>query len=195
MKKLALMFAGAASIAVAAPAMAQTANFGFNGTFGLSSGLGNLSAPATLSGTIAVSDLVDGSPFTISNFTGTAFVLGQTDTFNLGTGSATLSGNQLSLYQGANENTFLGTFALSAPFTMTGTSASAMGTLVSGAQDLGFLGLGAAGLQSGSGTFSLSAATGAVPEAATWGMMILGMGMVGFAMRRAKVATRVSFAG
>lgn len=38
-------------------------------------------------------------------------------------------------------------------------------------------------------------ATGAVPEPATWAMMILGMGAVGFAMRRRhKVATTVRFA-
>lgn len=36
---------------------------------------------------------------------------------------------------------------------------------------------------------------GAVPEPATWGMMILGMDAVGFAMRRRqKVTTRVSYA-
>ena len=38
-------------------------------------------------------------------------------------------------------------------------------------------------------------AAAAVPETATWGMMILGMGAVGFAMRRRqRVATRVSYA-
>jgi hypothetical protein len=37
--------------------------------------------------------------------------------------------------------------------------------------------------------------TGAVPEPATWAMMILGMGAVGFAMRRkSNVTTRVAFA-
>lgn len=37
-------------------------------------------------------------------------------------------------------------------------------------------------------------AAGAVPEPATWAMMIGGFGMVGGAMRRRKVATTVSFA-
>lgn len=36
--------------------------------------------------------------------------------------------------------------------------------------------------------------TAAVPETATWGMMILGMGAIGVAMRRRKVTTRVSYA-
>ena len=35
----------------------------------------------------------------------------------------------------------------------------------------------------------------AVPEPATWSMLILGFGAVGFAMRRRTVATRVAFAG
>ena len=44
-------------------------------------------------------------------------------------------------------------------------------------------------------TFSLNAVTGAVPEPATWGMMILGFGVMGVAVRRrAKVRTNVSFA-
>ena len=36
--------------------------------------------------------------------------------------------------------------------------------------------------------------TGAVPEPATWAMMIGGLGMVGGALRRRKVSTKVSFA-
>jgi len=36
--------------------------------------------------------------------------------------------------------------------------------------------------------------TAAVPEPATWGMMILGMGAIGFIMRRRNVTTRVKFA-
>lgn len=36
---------------------------------------------------------------------------------------------------------------------------------------------------------------GAVPEPATWGMMILGFGLAGAALRRRRIATRVSHAG
>ena len=47
----------------------------------------------------------------------------------------------------------------------------------------------------GPATSSPAAIGGAVPEPATWAMMILGMGAVGFAMRRRqKVTTRVSYA-
>ena len=35
---------------------------------------------------------------------------------------------------------------------------------------------------------------GAVPEPATWAMMLMGFGLVGGAMRRRKVSTSVSFA-
>ena len=45
-------------------------------------------------------------------------------------------------------------------------------------------------------TFTSNAATisSAVPEPATWAMMTLGFGAMGFAMRRKKVSTRVRFA-
>jgi hypothetical protein len=45
----------------------------------------------------------------------------------------------------------------------------------------------------GLGTFSVAAPTGAVPEPATWAMMILGMGAVGFAMRSAKRRSDAKF--
>lgn len=45
------------------------------------------------------------------------------------------------------------------------------------------------------GIVATTAIPAAVPESATWAMMILGMGAVGFAMRRRqKVTTRVSYA-
>jgi hypothetical protein len=43
-------------------------------------------------------------------------------------------------------------------------------------------------------TSNVSAVAGAVPEPATWALMILGMGAVGFAMRRRNTTTRVRFA-
>ena len=41
---------------------------------------------------------------------------------------------------------------------------------------------------------TLTVGTPAVPEPATWAMMTLGFGAVGFAMRRKKVSTRIRFA-
>jgi len=42
--------------------------------------------------------------------------------------------------------------------------------------------------------YSINATTGAVPEPATWGMMIAGFGMMGAAMRTRRRSTKVSFA-
>ena len=53
---------------------------------------------------------------------------------------------------------------------------------------LGFLGNGRAD------NFALAPLAASVPEPAMWAMMILGMGAIGFAMRRQKVTTRVSYA-
>ncbi len=44
------------------------------------------------------------------------------------------------------------------------------------------------------GPISFAGAAGAVPEPATWAMMIGGFGMVGGAMRRRRVSTKVSYA-
>jgi hypothetical protein len=53
------------------------------------------------------------------------------------------------------------------------------------------------GITGGQGSFSgaLSFASGAVPEPATWAMLILGFGVIGTALRRQrKVTTKVAFA-
>lgn len=42
-------------------------------------------------------------------------------------------------------------------------------------------------------TFSVTIAASAVPEPATWAMMILGMAVVGYALRRQRVTTRVVY--
>jgi hypothetical protein len=47
-------------------------------------------------------------------------------------------------------------------------------------------------LQGQNATFSVT--SGAVPEPATWAMMLIGFGTIGYAMRRPKVMTKVSFA-
>ena len=47
---------------------------------------------------------------------------------------------------------------------------------------------------SGNSTLRISAASGAVPEPATWAMMMLGFGAMGATLRRRKTTTRVQFA-
>ena len=46
----------------------------------------------------------------------------------------------------------------------------------------------------GTASSSLVAVSGAAPEPATWGMMILGFGFAGYTLRRRRVTARVSFA-
>ncbi|RYE96095.1 MAG: PEP-CTERM sorting domain-containing protein, partial [Oxalobacteraceae bacterium] len=44
------------------------------------------------------------------------------------------------------------------------------------------------------GTLNFSPMGGAVPEPASWALMIAGVGMAGGALRRRRVSTKVSFA-
>lgn len=80
--------------------------------------------------------------------------------------------------------------------------ADGQNALINFYNDSGTLKVGAYGTLAGSvrlytgGTLAVTAlpsATGAVPEPATWGMMILGLGMVGAAMRRRVRASEVRF--
>lgn len=47
---------------------------------------------------------------------------------------------------------------------------------------------------SGNSTLRISAAAGAVPEPATWGLMLLGFGVMGGALRRRQTTARIRFA-
>ena len=68
-------------------------------------------------------------------------------------------------------------------------------TLAGGTFDLTFQAVDSGGDNSAFIDGVSIAAVAAVPESATWGMMILGFAAMGFAMRRrAKVRTNVSFA-
>lgn len=61
------------------------------------------------------------------------------------------------------------------------------GTLAAGNYTLTFVG-------SGSGSFGGAVAFSAVPEPSTWGMMLLGFGAIGFAMRRRRTPALVQVA-
>lgn len=105
-----------------------------------------------------------------------------------------------------NDITF-GTTTLGSPMTVTlnGTAFTLTSTGIFDTGTLGFISMlanntlsisGRAG-QSGQASYSgtLQFANRAVPEPAIWAMMLLGFGMIGFAMRRRpKYSTRVNFA-
>lgn len=79
-----------------------------------------------------------------------------------------------------------------APFTaVTGTNVTALGGFNSIDTTGGLLTLASSSNVRFQGALPLAAA---VPEPSTWAMMILGMGAIGFAMRRQRVAMRVTYA-
>ena len=179
MKKLALGIATAMVAFGSAPASAAMFNFNFSGT-GLFFGEALVG-----SGTLTTSDVsqvsaVNGYTFqTItgitgsfngSNITGLANVTGSNNQFYL-TGPFFLDGNGLGFSTAAGSAVNL--------FVTNGTGYR----------------VNAGGLSTGLVTASASAVTAAVPEPATWAMMLLGFGGIGFAMRhRSKVRTTVAYA-
>lgn len=204
MKKIALAAALLGSM-IAAPALAATVE---NGSF---------ETPTVGSPTYNAPGTMDGAGFEPN---GGAFGYAAAPDGNQilhlqGLGSATLSLSDLIVGQGytvsffaaarpgypalpvsvSYNNTLLGTFApTSTAFTQfTGfdfIAAATTGTLT-------FAGLNAAASAANDQNTGVDAVTVApVPEPATWGMMILGFGMLGFGLRRrnAKVATKISFA-
>lgn len=167
MKKLMLVSALAMAAAIATNADAQTFDFTVGG-------------PVTGSGTFTTSDNGDGS-FTITDITGTfdsmmitgllpPGSLGDNDNLLLPNSDPQLTFNGFSFTTAANNynifyNDGLGTYRLI--------------TNADGADNLSI-------------TFSAIAADAGVPEPATWGLMILGFGTVGAAMRRR--STKVAYA-
>ena len=192
MKFTKLMFASAIALAVAAPAAAQT-YAGGSGTF---SGLGEEPGfPAQ-----------PGGPFDIATFTP------RTGTY---TGDGSYALNDVTFDVGFNRYTgsfpFSGFFALTGTFdgnpftynvaysgvidatdsiTIGGNYITVQGTPVF-LRALTFTNIGAG--QRASGTL-IAAVGGAVPEPASWALMIVGFGAAGYALRRRKVATTVSYA-
>ncbi len=120
---------------------------------------------------------VDSNPTPIST-SGTAFVAGITNSTGQYAGRTTQSfyllanGGLFGNYFGPQ--VFTGTLA--APMFQTGTYAATFGNNAALA-----------------GIVTISDAAGAVPEPATWAMMILGMGAIGAAMRRRIKVSEVNF--
>lgn len=197
--------AGFAAPAYAAPIMGSFSLLSFGGTF-----IGGSAMTAT--------GLDFGDALTNSGngygTAGTAFIGNQTGDF-IGLGPVAFISD---IALGAFANPFSGPFltfagsdltldfanasftrsALGTSINITGTGVFSNGVAADAAAGTFALAVSSQGGKASSTTFTYSAnasTVSAVPETATWAMMLAGFGAVGFAMRRRqKVATRVSYA-
>lgn len=172
MKKLGLAIAAITMTVAASPASAATFLYSFT------------SAAFTGSGTFTTSDTANANgSFTITNTVGSGSLGGTAYTFS---GPTTYAGadNQLFANRPAQYLSFDGTsFALSPTLSANiyfSTAAGAYRYLTTGGNVLAL------------DSFTITRASGAVPEPATWLMMMLGFGMVGYGVRRR--TARIAFA-
>ena len=174
MNRFAFLLAASAAMVAAAPATAQTTSYTFtaaNGTTG--SFLINQTAGSFVVDSVA--GLINGQ-----TITGLSSYAGADNTFNPAVPHFSFAGLSVSTGTSGDYN-----------FYFDGTTDNLLNSLTAPTGD------------PGSEPFSpittevvvSVGAPGAVPEPATWGMMLLGFGAAGYAMRRrTKVRTNVSFA-
>jgi hypothetical protein len=184
MKSTVLAAAMTAAIVISAPASAATVSFA-----GDTTGSPTFNRPAGTSGLSSIGTAVAYDFYTFSVDTAGSYALAAISSFD----------NYLLLYQGAfdpassltnlvaaNDDGGGGSNALLTNALLSGTSYTVVVTGFSNS-DVGIYGLGI----SGPGAISVAA----VPEPATWALMILGFGAVGGAMRRRQsVKATVRFA-
>lgn len=174
MRKLALGMA-AAMVAVATPAYAAPLLFDFSGPSGTAMFQLDSNPTPDFSQTFIGSD-----QFSFNNVAGTfGGVAGTASTISFGNGlfsNLSITAPNLGFTQFTNPTLFTG--SPNNPTFLTGSF-----TLINP-----FFG-------NGNLTISPASVAGAVPEPATWAMMLVGLGAIGFAMRRrSKVRTTVSYA-
>lgn len=174
MKKLAFSMA-AATFAFASPAYAAPLLFNFSGPSGTA--IFQLDSNPTPD---SFQSFIGSDQFSFSNVAGTfGGVAGTASTISFGNGifaGLSINAANLGFTQFGNPTLFTG--APGNPTFLTGSF-----TLINP-----FFG-------NGNLTISPAAVAGAVPEPATWAMMLIGFGGIGFAMRRrSKVRTTVSYA-
>ena len=174
MKKLALGMA-TAMVAFASPAYAAPLMFDFSGPSGTAMFQLDLNPTPD-----SFQSFVGSDQFSFSNVAGTfGGVAGTASTISFGNGvfaALSINAANLGFTQFANPTLFTG--APGNPTFLTGSF-----TLINP-----FFG-------NGKLTISPAAVAGAVPESATWAMMLIGFGGIGFSMRRkVKVRTTVSYA-
>ncbi|MEG3122440.1 PEPxxWA-CTERM sorting domain-containing protein [Sphingomonas sp. GB1N7] len=150
-------------------------NNGAGLTFFSAASPGGTVANGTTSGTSAALDLSAG------------FVIGATSTFVTGQAVGTafqVGGSHIVGFKFVNEATGAVNYGYARITTATGTGTG-----------LGFPATITQLVYENTGaSLTVAAAGGAVPEPATWGMMILGFGMIGAAARKRSVKTTVKFA-
>ena len=147
----------------------------------------------------------NGSTATGANLFSAASNTVSADPYSSGFYAHTVSGINLALTAGQSYYAYYTTYGAASPVVMVSvedTSTSPLGGYAAFSSSAGNP-VGAAYIKYNTSDNPLSvvytatfdaATTPAVPEPATWAMMILGMGAVGFALRRSKVATRVCYA-
>ncbi len=170
-KRLGLIGAAAIAVMASTPASAAVFDFNFSGT-------GSFFGEALVgSGTITTNDVSQ-----VSSLNGYTFqtITGITGTYNgsqiTGLAPGTFGANNL--------------FYLTGPFFVDGNglgfrTATGQAVNLFVTQGTAYQ-VNAGGLSSGRVTASASAVTAAVPEPATWAMMLMGFGAMGFALRRSK---------
>ena len=188
MKSLYLAAALAATALTATSASAATPlTVTYNGSITGSSvgAVNNLNGPVVFTGLTTLEDAQDGS-FDFSNFT----ALYDNALFTFADVSASFAqSNVLNLFTGTTLITSFN-FAPGTNFVVGQDFATTLGaggtfTVTPSAGNVNFTG--------GVGTVT-SSVSAAVPETATWGMMIAGFGMMGAALRTRRRSTKVSFA-
>jgi len=187
-KKLLAGTAFAASI-IASPAFAQnitgTLNFGALGgtnyfdptNGGVPAGYGNTGSATVAIGSGVEFGYQDGANLDTANFTGTSLTITDQTFSSASPFFMTFTSNVAGFFNNAafSSNGFGGSFSVSGN-TLT-FSAPTVGTP-----------------QTRTSVITFAGATGAVPEPATWAMMVLGFGAVGASLRRRAPQVRVRYA-
>jgi len=194
-----LALAAAATMAITAPAMAATITYTFTGTFSGVNGGPFANVDATFTGTADTADVQAFGPGTfVTPLASLQAVSPTAGTFNL-TSPAFFFKNSFG-YVGIqfnaldNSSYFSGDNALLINYDGASNVATTPISYFSGIDATFDTDRGSVTITSAvNGTFAASVA-GAVPEPATWAMMIGGFGMVGGAVRRRRVSTKISFA-
>lgn len=180
-----LYAAVAAAMAVAAtPAAAATPiDITYTGNFTGVNG-GPFDDLVSLTGTTTAEDVLDNGNFTFANLVGNFSTVAGPFTVNFTNASATFNGSGFNLFA---DGGLLAVFNFASPISGTGLNATfnamiGQGVAVNVPE---FAQYGSVQINGGAGVVRVSAA---VPEPATWALMLIGFGGMGLAMRRKRGA-------